>query len=80
MVSNHVLIIKLKSIESAKNRPEFDDLPDTCKSFFVQSKVLLLKVVVHLGQKSSASKELHAHLSSEETLETGKTFHSKLYG
>ena len=81
MVStHHVLIIILKSSESAKSRPELDYLLDTCKSYLVQSKVSFLKVVVHLGQKSSASKELHAHLTSEETLETGKSVYSKLYG
>ena len=63
---------KIKSRESAKNRPVLDDLLDTCKSYLVQAKVELLKVVVHLGQKSSAFKERYAHLSSEETLETGK--------
>ena len=57
---------------SAKNRPVLDDILDTCKSYLVQAKVELLKVVVHLGQKSSAFKERYAHLSSEETLETGK--------
>ena len=35
-----------KSGESAKNRPVLDDLLDTCKSYLVQAKVELLKVVV----------------------------------
>ena len=36
----------IKSRESAKNRPVLDDLLDTCKSYLVQAKVELLKVVV----------------------------------
>jgi len=49
-------------------------------SYWVKAKVELLKVVVHLGQKSSASKERYAHLSSEETLGTGKIVSRRLYG
>ena len=60
--------------------PVLDDSLDTCKSYLVQAKVELLKVEVHLGQKSSSSKERYAHLSSEETLETGKSVSRKLYG
>ena len=59
----------IKSREFAKNRPVLEDLLDTCMPFG-QAKVELLKVGVHLGQKSSESKECYAHLSSEETLET----------
>ena len=69
-----------KSRESAKIRPVLDDLLDTCKSYLVQTKVELLKVVVPLGQISSVSKERYANLSSEETLETGKSVSRKLYG
>ena len=47
----------IKSREFAKNRPVLVDFLDTCKSYLVQTKVELSKVVVHLGQKSSASKE-----------------------
>ena len=54
-----------KSRESAKNRPVLDYLLDTCKSYLVQAKVELLKVVVHLGQKSFASKERYSHISAE---------------
>ena len=50
---------------SAKNRPVLDDLLDTCKSYLVQAKVELLELVVHLVQKSTASKERYAQLSSE---------------
>ena len=35
-----------KSSESAKNRPVLDDLLNNCKSYLVQVKVELLKVVV----------------------------------
>ena len=52
-----------RSRESAKNRPVLDDSLDTCKSYLVQTKVELLKVVVYPGQKSSASKVRYAHLS-----------------
>jgi len=72
VVSTHSLIYHIKSRESAKNRPVLDDLLDTCKSYLVQAKVKLFKVVVHIGQKSSASKERYVQLSSEETFETGE--------
>ncbi len=48
-------------------RDVLDDLIDICKSCLVVAKVELLKVVILLGQKSSASKERYAHLSSEKT-------------
>jgi len=51
-------------MESAKNGPVLDDLLSTCKSYLDQAKVELLKGVVHLGQKSSASKERYAQLGS----------------
>jgi len=60
--------------------PVLDDSLDTCKSYLVQAKVVLLKVVVHLAQKSSASKEYYSHLSNEETLETLESFSRRLYG
>ena len=34
----------------------------------------------YLGQKCSASTERYAHLSGEETLETGAAISKKLYG
>ena len=61
-------------------RDVLHDLIDTCKSCLVVAKVELLKVVILLGQKSSASKERYAHLSSEKTQETGKSVTRKLYG
>ena len=60
--------------------PVLDDSLDTCKSYLVQAKVVLLKVVVQLAQKSSASKENYSHLSNEETLETLESFSRRLYG
>ena len=61
-------------------RDVLDDLIDTCRSCLVVTKVELLKVVILLGQISSASKERYTHLSSEKTQETGKSVTRKLYG
>ena len=61
-------------------RDVLDDLIDTCKSCLVVAKVELLKVVILLGQISSASKERYTHLSREKTQETGKSVTRKLYG
>ena len=54
-----------QSRESARKRPVLDDFLDTCKSFLVQAKVELLKVVVHMEQKYSGSKVRNAHQSIE---------------
>ena len=43
----------IKSRESAKNRPVLDDLLDTCKSYLVQAKVELLKVVISKPPQST---------------------------
>ena len=61
-------------------RDVLDDLINTCKSCLVVAKVEFLKVVILLGQISSASKERYTHLSSEKTQETGKSVTRKLYG
>ena len=61
-------------------RDVLDDLIDICKSCLVVAKVELLKVVILLGQISSASKERYTHLSSEQTQETWKSVTRKLYG
>ena len=61
-------------------RDVLDDLIDICKSCLVVAKVELLKVVILLGQISSASKECYTPLSSEKTQETGKSVTRKLYG
>ena len=61
-------------------RDVLDYLIDTCKSCLVVVKVELLKVVILLGQISSASKERYTHLSSEQTQETWKSVTRKLYG
>ena len=43
----------IKSRESAKNRPVLDDLLDNCKSYLVQDKVELLKVVISKPPQST---------------------------
>ena len=80
MFGTYIYYYFRKSKESASKRPALDDLLDTCKSYLVQAKVVLLKVVVQLAQKSSASKENYSHLSNEETLETLESFSRRLYG
>ena len=69
-----------KSRKSASKRPALDDLLVTFKSYLVQAKVELLKVVVHMGQKYSGSKERYSHLSAEETLEIRESVSKRLYG
>ena len=61
-------------------RDVLDDLIDICRSCLVVAKVELLKVVILLGQISSASKERYTHLSREKTQVTGKSVTRKLYG
>ena len=61
-------------------RDVLDDLIDTCRSCLVVAKVELLKVVVHMGQKYSGSKERYSHLSAEETLEIRESVSKRLYG
>ena len=65
MFGTYIYYYFRKSKESASKRPALDDLLVTFKSYLVQAKVELLKVVVHMGQKYSGSKERNAHQSIE---------------
>ena len=56
------------------------DLRHCCASYLAQDGKSLGLIGKHLGHKSSVSTERYAHLSDEETIETGDSVSRRLYG